>query len=48
MSKCIVLEMEDHNDLQRKMNEYLTQGYKAEASSCNSKYYKAILILQED
>lgn len=48
MSKCIVLEIEDHNDFQRIMNEYLNLGYKVEASSCNSKYYKAILILQEN
>ena len=48
MNKCIVLEMENCNDFQRIMNEYLNLGFKVEASSCNSKYYKAILILQED
>lgn len=33
MKKCVVLEIEN------KMNEYLSEGYKVEASSCNSKYY---------
>lgn len=28
-------------------NKYLSDGYKVEASSCNSKYYKSILILEE-
>ena len=48
MKKCIILEMEDWVAFQRIMNEYLDLGYKIEASSCNSKYYKAILILQEN
>lgn len=48
MSKCIILEMENCNDFQRIMNEYLILGYRVEASSCNSKYYKAILILRDD
>ena len=46
MKKCIVLEMEDKNDFERTMNDYLSDGYKIEASSCNSKYYKAILFLK--
>ena len=45
MKKCIVLEMEDKNDFERIMNDCLSDGYKIEASSCNSKYYKAILVL---
>lgn len=48
MDKCRVLEMEDWIAFQTVMNEYLNLGYKIESSSCNSKYYKAILILQED
>lgn len=47
MNKCVVLEMEDWVSFQKVMNEYLNLGYKIESSSCNSKYYKAILILQE-
>lgn len=26
----------------------MAEGYKVEASSCNSKYYKAILVLEEE
>lgn len=48
MKKCIVLEMENKIDFENAMNNYLLRGYKVEASSCNSKYYKAILILEED
>ena len=44
--KCIVLEIENKTDFESKMNKYLSKGYKVEASSCNSKYYKAILILE--
>lgn len=48
MKKCVVLEMENHITFENVMNNYLSEGYKVEASSCNSKYYKAILILEED
>lgn len=48
MNKCIVLELEDYVVFQRVINEYLNLGYKIESSSCNSRYYKEILILQED
>ena len=44
MKKCVVLEMENENA----MNDYLSDGYKVEASSCNSKYYKAPLVLEEN
>ena len=40
MKKCIVLEMENKTDFENAMNDYLSDGYKVEASSCNSKYYK--------
>lgn len=40
---CIILEMENRFDFENAMNTYLNAGYKIEASSCNSKYYKAIL-----
>lgn len=45
--RCVILEIENKIDFENKMNEYLTIGYKIEASSCNSKYYKAILVLRE-
>lgn len=47
MKKCVVLEMENKADFENKMNEYLSSGYKVETSSCNSKYYKAILVLED-
>ena len=48
MKKCVVLEMENKTDFENSMNDYLSDGYKVEASSCNSKYYKAILVLSEN
>lgn len=48
MNKCVVLEMEDKINFETKLNELLNSGYKIEASSCNSKCYKAILIIAED
>ena len=48
MKKCIILEIENKTDFENKMNEYLSKGYKIEASSCNSKYYKAIMVLDKE
>lgn len=48
MKKCIILEIENKTDFENKMNEYLSNGYKIEASSCNSKYYKAIMVLEKE
>lgn len=48
MKNCIILEMENSNDFENAMNDYLDDGYKVEPSSCNSRYYKAILVLKED
>lgn len=45
--RCAILEIENKVDFENKMNKYLDKGYKIESSSCNSKYYKAILILEE-
>lgn len=45
--KCIVLETESAYMFNDMMNSYLLSGYKIASSSCNSKYYKAILILDE-
>ena len=42
---CIVLEMQDANNFQTELNKHLLDGYKIESSSCNGKYYRAILIL---
>lgn len=48
MKKCVILEMENNNDFENAMNDYLDTGYKVESSSCNSRYYKAILVLKEE
>lgn len=48
MKKCIILEIENKTNFENKMNEYLSEGYKIEASSCNSKYYKAIMVLEKE
>ena len=48
MKKCVILEMENGKDFEKAMNDYVDDGYKVEASSCNSRYYKAILVLKED
>ena len=45
MNKCVVLEMEEKINFETKLNELLNGGYKIESSSCNSKCYKAILVL---
>ena len=48
MKKCIILEIKNKTDFENKMNEYLSEGYRIEASSCNSKYYKAIKVLEKE
>lgn len=48
MKKCIILEMENSKYFEKAMNDYIYDGYKVESSSCNSRYYKAILVLKED
>ena len=48
MKKCVILEMENSNDFENAMDDYLEVGYKVESSSCNSRYYKAILVLKEE
>lgn len=47
MKNCVVLEMENHVDFENALNKWLAAGYKMVSSSCNSKYYKAILISNE-
>lgn len=44
MKLCVVLQMEEKNDFEKLMNDYLSDGYIVESSSCNSKYYKVILL----
>lgn len=47
MKNCVILEMENSNDFENAVDDYLEAGYKVESSSCNSRYYKAILVLKE-
>ena len=42
MKNCVILEMENSKDFEKAMNDYL------ESSSCNSRYYKVILVLEEN
>ena len=44
---CVVLEIENVNSFQYQLNKYLLDGYKVNSSSCNGKFYRAILILEE-
>lgn len=48
MKNCVILEMENNKDFEKAMNDYIDEGYKIESNSCNSRYYKAILVLNED
>lgn len=47
MKKCVVIETDLPNVFEDMMNDCLSKGYKIESSSCNSKYYKAILVLED-
>lgn len=42
---CVVLEIENVDHFQHQLNKYMLDGYKIESSSCNGKYYRAILVL---
>lgn len=44
--KCIVIETPVAKDFENEVSKALECGYEIEASSCNSKLYKAILILE--
>lgn len=46
--KCVVIETDIAKSFEEAMNKFLNEGYKIASSSCNSKYYKAILILDEE
>lgn len=48
LKKCVVLEMIDRKTFETQMNEYLFLGYKVASSSCNSKLYKAVLVLEPE
>lgn len=43
MKNCVILEMENSNDFENAMDDYLDDGYKVESSSCNSRYIKQFL-----
>lgn len=48
LDRCVVLAEENKGRFEVLMEQHLEVGYKVEASSCNSKEYKAILILPEE
>lgn len=48
MKKCVILEMENSKYFETAINNYIDVGYKVESTSCNSRYYKAILVLKEE
>lgn len=47
MKKCVIIETDLPDVFEDMMNENLNKGYKVESSSCNSEYYKAIMILED-
>lgn len=47
-NSCVVIESENPKSFEDSMNKYLEEGYKVDSSSCNSRQYKAILILSEE
>lgn len=48
LKKCIVLNTRDAVEFETSMDECLRLGYRVSSSSCNSKEYKAILVLEEE
>lgn len=48
LDRCVVLAEENKGRFEVLMEQHLEVGYKVEASSCNSREYKAILILPEE
>lgn len=47
MIKCEVVESESAHHFVECVNELLAQGYEVVTSSCNSKCYKAILLMKD-
>lgn len=46
--KCVVIETDIAKNFEEAMNKFLNEGYKVISSSCNSRLYKAILVLDEE
>lgn len=46
-SRCVVVEEANSETFEDFVNDYLNDGYKISASSCNSKTWKAILIKED-
>ncbi|MBR9961134.1 hypothetical protein [Anaerostipes sp. Marseille-Q3525] len=46
-SRCVVVEETNSETFEDFVNDYLNDGYKISASSCNSKTWKAILVKED-
>lgn len=46
-SRCVVVEEANSETFEDFVNDYLNDGYKISASSCNSKTWKAILVKED-
>lgn len=46
-SRCVVVEETNSETFEDFVNDYLNDGYKISASSCNSRTWKAILIKED-
>lgn len=47
-SCCVVVEETNFETFEDFVNDYLNDGYKISASSCNSKTWKAILVREDN
>lgn len=46
-NRCVVVEEANSETFEDFVNDYLNDGYKISASSCNSKTWKAILVKED-
>lgn len=46
-SRCVVVEESNSEKFKNCVDNYLDEGYKISASSCNSKTWKAILVRED-
>lgn len=48
MKKCVVFEYENGKLFEEEVNKRLEEGYRIEASSCNHRTYRAIMVLDDE
>lgn len=46
--KCIVIETDNSVKFEKELNQYLNEGYEIKTSSCNTRLYKAVLVLNTE